>query len=59
MIPFFQCTCCKNLIDGEKRVCEAFPEGIPEELWMGRVSHEKAYEGDNGVRLELVEEVMA
>jgi len=43
--------------DADERVCRAFPKNIPEELWSGKVSHEKSYKGDGGVKLELVEEV--
>ncbi len=42
------CGACIFLKDA--RTCRAFPEGIPEEIWEGRVSHDKPYPGDNGIR---------
>jgi hypothetical protein len=32
--------------------CKAFPEGIPDELAMSVVMHDKPYPGDNGIRFE-------
>jgi hypothetical protein len=30
--------------------CRAFPNGIPEDILSGRVSHEDEYDGDGGYR---------
>ena len=56
---FPQCIVCEHLIDAKDETCEAFPNGIPEPLFMGEVSHEKAYSGDNGIRFEAVQEILA
>ena len=36
--------------------CEAFPQGIPEEIWVGEFDHTKPYPGDNGIRFEPKDE---
>lgn len=32
--------------------CDAFPDGIPEDIRLSRHDHRDAYPGDNGVRYE-------
>jgi hypothetical protein len=51
-IPPFSPTCdrCRHLID--KRICSAFPDGIPLEIWKGRHDHQTPYAGDNGIQFE-------
>lgn len=60
--PFLSqvCTFCRHLnLDGSKQ-CEAFPEGIPSEIWNGKNNHRTAYPGDHGIRFEaLVEPALA
>ncbi|MBI5192769.1 MAG: hypothetical protein HZA08_04925 [Nitrospirae bacterium] len=34
------------------KLCDAFDE-IPREIWRGRVSHTKPYQGDRGIQFEL------
>lgn len=34
---------------GIERACEAFPQGIPDEIWIGTVSHRRPYQGDGGL----------
>lgn len=52
-----QCSVCtrfhKENHDGE--TCDAFPNGIPDEILWNEVSHIKAYPGDNGLRFEQEE----
>jgi len=36
----------------ERRVCAAFPEGIPDAIWLGQNDHTKPYPGDHGIRFE-------
>ena len=47
------CMDCKHFINekGTPR-CAAFPDGIPEEIWMGEVDHVKPYKGDGGIQFE-------
>ena len=53
------CTQCKHVdpITGilsktNKATCEAFPDGIPDEIWFGKNDHTQPYEGDNGIQFE-------
>jgi hypothetical protein len=34
--------------------CDAFPDGIPAEIWTGKNLHDKPYPGDHGVQFEPV-----
>lgn len=34
----------------ERRVCEAFPDGIPMEIWLGENNHQQPYPGDHGLQ---------
>ena len=45
------CTMCAHItLEGLKtRCCEAFPNGIPADIWMGRNDHSKPYPGDHGL----------
>ena len=38
------------------RTCEAFPGGIPDEIWWGENDHTKPYPEDNGFRFSPIEE---
>jgi len=45
------CSLCRH--QGEDRyTCEAFPDGIPDEIWFGQVDHKTPYPRDNGIRFE-------
>ena len=45
------CMSCAHLNrTADNKTCEAFPEGIPEEIL---TNHHKPYPGDQGVRFEL------
>ena len=48
-----QCSACAHYhgLDWEF-TCDAFPDGIPPELWWATRSHEKPYPGDHGIQFE-------
>ena len=46
------CIFCRHLREGQVR-CEAFPEGIPDDLLFALRDHQEPYEGDRGIRFEL------
>lgn len=45
------CTFCKHY--KSKHTCTAFPQGIPEVIWVGVNNHRKPFAGDNGIQFEL------
>ena len=46
------CSLCARLIDSMKRTCDAFPKGIPSEIWDGKNNHTSPVKGDDGVLFE-------
>lgn len=45
-----QCVRCRHFRpDG---LCEAFPEGVPDEILANEHDHRQPYDGDNGVQFE-------
>lgn len=46
------CRRCKHKHRTVKPVCDAFPKGIPEPIWMGENKHTETYPGDGGIRFE-------
>lgn len=52
--PPSQCLYCVRFrlpLDGyPERTCDAFPDGIPPEIWTNNADHREPYEGDHGLR---------
>lgn len=48
--PF--CIFCKLVISPLEHTCNAFPNGIPDEIWEGNFDHRKPYPGDHGILFE-------
>ena len=48
------CLKCQNLnddnVDGDVTTCQAFPNGIPDDILRKGFDHRLEYQGDNGVR---------
>ena len=40
----------------ERHVCEAFPDGILDEITSGENDHTEPYDGDNGIQFETNED---
>lgn len=38
----------------EKPKCEAYPDGIPDEIWEDGFDHHKPFPGDDGIMFEPV-----
>jgi hypothetical protein len=49
-----ECMFCRHLSFMDE-ACKAFPNGIPEDIWEGRVSHKKPYKNDHGIMFESIE----
>lgn len=48
-----QCRMCRHIYSVMARTCSAFPQGIPDDIWLNRFDHTKTYPGDHGIRFEL------
>lgn len=46
------CWACKKFKGRASRTCEAFPEGIPKQIYFQGFDHRKAFSGDGGQRFE-------
>jgi hypothetical protein len=46
------CRFCKHLYSSFAQTCEAFPRGIPHEIWIGTNPHKTPYPGDHGILFE-------
>ena len=47
-----QCTKCAQFTTDH--TCEAFPCGIPDEIFLGGFDHRRPYPGDDGIRFEKI-----
>jgi len=58
ILNFPLCLSCKHFRKTTKEhwfVCDAFPDGIPDDIFYGFFIHTKKYKGDNGIRYEEVD----
>ena len=46
------CTYCLHKHLTMSHTCDAFPTGIPDEIWRGENPHTSPYPGDGGIRFE-------
>jgi hypothetical protein len=52
---FPQCNKCKNKLNiPHKSSCNAFLDGIPDDIYYNKHDHTKPYPGDNGIRFEPI-----
>jgi hypothetical protein len=53
-----QCAFCRHFIGrkGNRPVCNAFPNGIPQVILHNEFDHRKPYLGDDGIHFEQSEE---
>ena len=49
------CTFCSRLRSIEDRRCDAFPKGIPDEIWNGVDGHQQPYSGDHDLLFNWVD----
>ena len=47
------CVRCRHFRSVVNYTCDAFPQGIPMEIWSGRNQHNEPFPGDNNIRFEL------
>ena len=55
------CLECKHFHRDSKRegfTCDAFPDGVPEEIIMGEFDHRKPHPDDRGIQFESVSPVI-
>ncbi len=50
------CMRCKHfhIEDVKLHTCDAFPDGIPDEIWRGDNDHKKPNPGDHGIQFEQI-----
>lgn len=44
----------RNWEPGSPRTCDAFPQGIPREIWFDGVEHREPYPDDHGIQFEPI-----
>jgi len=46
------CSHCIHVSLEKRKVCAAFPAGIPDEIWKGENPHVLPVDGDHGIRFQ-------
>ena len=46
------CYNCAYFRGAESGKCDAFPDQIPERIWLGKFRHDKPLSGDRGIRFQ-------
>lgn len=46
------CIHCIHYNSQAMKTCKAFPEGIPDEIWLNNNPHTQSYPGDHGIQFE-------
>ena len=57
MVRFPRCIDCKKFIELNeegKYTCKAFPDGIPDDVFWGKIDHTENIDGDNGIKFEEI-----
>jgi len=49
-----RCCSCIFMLSIENKTCVAFIDGIPEDVWLGKISHNSPIKGDKGLRYKEV-----
>lgn len=52
MTSFSVCAFCLHRTEGDT-LCDAFPDGIPNELFLGQIQHIKPVDGDGGIVFDI------
>jgi excisionase family DNA binding protein len=50
--PTPHCYDCDYFHALNSRTCDAFPEGIPDEIWFGTIRHDHPYLGDHHIQFK-------
>jgi len=45
-----KCVACKYFRGWQSGTCDAFPDQIPNQIWDGKIRHDKPIPGDNGIQ---------
>jgi hypothetical protein len=53
------CAYCRHLDPSGEPRCTAFPDGIPQPIWVGDNDHRRPYPGDHGIRFEPLDQEVA